>query len=436
MNEQNQNESQQKNEQPRGEVKRGEVLRKVVSLAGDMVRGVVSRSRWLVYTQRGRRVMAGLAVTGVMAGVVVAQPVCMIEPGEVGIRVNRLSGTVSELREGWALLVPQVHRLSRYSLKDQTYQPSRSTRATDPAPFQSVEGLSLGVEVSVRYLLDPARIPTLAARLPEDIGRDIVEPVIDGVLRRHFAQHTVREIFSTQRVRIQKDILAELSPLLAEDGVIVRSVTLGNVDLPQQYRTGMESLLTEELNAEKMRYTLELKDKQVKQSELEAEADKVRREKAAEAAGNEEIIAAKAKAEAMRHVLPFKEKEIEQRRLEAEAAKISRLTQATGEADARRIEAAGEADARRKLAESDAYRVEVTGKAASEQLARDAALITRNPLLIQKTLADKLSDKIQVIIAPPHTGGFIAGNLLGQSQQPQPQPQAESSSIDYSGSEE
>jgi regulator of protease activity HflC (stomatin/prohibitin superfamily) len=417
MNEQNQNESQQKNEQPRGEVKRGEVLRKVVSLAGDVVRGVVSRSRWLVYTQRGRRVMVGLAVTGALAGVVVAQPVCMIEPGEVGIRVNRLSGTVSELREGWALLVPQVHRLSRYSLKDQTYQPSRSTRATDPAPFQSVEGLSLGVEVSVRYLLDPARIPTLAAKLPEDIGRDIVEPAIDGVLRRHFAQHTVREIFSTQRVRIQKDILAELAPLLAEDGVIVRSVTLGNVDLPQQYRTGMESLLTEELNSEKMRYTLELKDKQVKQSALEAEADKVRREKAAEAAGNEEIIAAKAKAEAMRHVLPFKEKEIEQRRLEAEASKISRITQATAEAEAHRIEAAGEADARRKLAESDAYRVEVTGKAASEQLARDAELISRNPLLIQKTLADKLSDKIQVIIAPPHTGGFIAGNLLGQPQE-------------------
>jgi uncharacterized membrane protein YqiK len=166
-----------------------------------------------------------------------------------------------------------------------------------------------------------------------------------------------------------------------------------------------------------MRYTLELKGKQVKESELEAEAEKIRREKAAEAAGNEEIIAAKARAEAMRHVLPFKEKEIEQRRLEAEASKVSRLTQATAEAEARRIEASGEADARRKLAESEAYRVEVTGKASSEQLARDADLISRNPLLIQKTLADKLSDKIQVIIAPPQAGGFIAGNLLGQPQE-------------------
>jgi hypothetical protein len=41
-------------------------------------------------------------------------------------------------------------------------------------------------------------------------------------------------------------------------------------------------------------------------------------------------------------------------------------------------------------------------------------LISRHPLLIQKTMADKLSDKITVIIAPPSTsGGFIGAGLLG-----------------------
>jgi len=191
-------------------------------------------------------------------------------------------------------------------------------------------------------------------------------------------------------------------------------VFVGNVDLPPDYRAGLEKLLAEELNTERMRYTLELKDKQVKESELIGEADKVRREKAAEAAGNEQIIAAKAQAEAMKHVLPFKQKQIEQRQLEAEADKVARLKEAEATAEARRIEAGGEADSRRNLAEAEAYRVEVVGKAASEQLARDGALISQNPLLIQKTLADKLSDKISVIIAPPpETGGFIASGLLG-----------------------
>ena len=45
---------------------------------------------------------------------------------------------------------------------------------------------------------------------------------------------------------------------------------------------------------------------------------------------------------------------------------------------------------------------------------REGALIAHYPLLIQKTLADKLSDKVQVIIAPsPAAGQFIGSNLVG-----------------------
>jgi uncharacterized membrane protein YqiK len=162
-----------------------------------------------------------------------------------------------------------------------------------------------------------------------------------------------------------------------------------------------------------MRYTLELKDKQVQEAGLDADAKKLQRQKAAEAAGLEQVIAAKAHEEAMAHVLPFKVKEIEQRRLEAEAGRVARVKQAEGEAEARRIEASGEADARRKLAEAEAFRIDATGKAQSAQLERDSALIAKNPLMIQKTIADKLSDKIQVIIAPPEAGGFFASGLLG-----------------------
>jgi uncharacterized membrane protein YqiK len=167
-----------------------------------------------------------------------------------------------------------------------------------------------------------------------------------------------------------------------------------------------------------MRYTLELKEKQVKQTELEAQADKVRRETAAEAAGEEQVIAAKAQAEAMKHVLPFKQKQIEQRALEAEAEKVSRIKTAEGTAQARRIEASGEADSRKNLADAEAYRQDRIGKINSEQLARDGALLSKNPLLIQKTMADKLSDKVTVIIAPPPAdGGFIGSALLGAGKQ-------------------
>lgn len=359
--------------------------------------------------------LAALAAGGYL--VATHPPLHHIGSGEVGVRVNQFSGAVTEVRDGMMLVLPGLHQLRRYSLQDQTYRPQASSKASGDAPFQSVEGLSLGVDLTIRYALDPAKVALMAKKLPTDINGEVVEPLVQGVIYKAFTRYTVREIFSTKRQELQQIIEAELKPKLAADGILLRSVNMGKVDLPADYRAGMEKLLAVELETEKMRYTLELKEKQVTQTALEADADKIKREKAAEAAGSEQIIAAKAQEEAMKHVLPFKQKQIEQRALEAEADKGSRIKIAEGTAQARRIEAAGEADSRQKLADAEAYRLDLVGKIASVQLERDGALITKHPLLIQKTLADKLSDKISVIIAPPPSdGGFIGATLLGGMQ--------------------
>ena len=341
-------------------------------------------------------------------------PMKTIGRGELGVRANRLTGEVTEWREGSAFVFPGVHEARVFSVRDQVYRPVQSSRADGPSPFQSLEGLSLGVDVSVRYALDPARLRALWNSLPDDLAADIVEPAVQGVIYRIFARYTVREIFSTKRAEIQQAIESELRPRLARDGIALRDILIGKVDLPADYRRGMESLLAEELASEKMRYTLELKDKRVKETALDAEAEKVRRESRAEAAAREQVIAARAQEEAMKHVLPFKQRQVEQRKLEAEAERVSHVRRAEGNAEARKIEANGEAEARQRLAQAEAYRLEQVGKANAEQMAREGALVTRHPLLIQKALADKLSDKIQVIIAPPPSdGGFIGARLLG-----------------------
>jgi regulator of protease activity HflC (stomatin/prohibitin superfamily) len=363
-----------------------------------------------------------LPLTLVAAGVAAAwalgthPPLRNVPNGEVGVRMNRVSGASAVLRAGTVFVVPGLHELRLYDLREQVFHPADSASANGSAPFQSVEGLSLGVDVTAHYALDPARVATIARDLPADVNGEVVAPAVRGVIYRVFTRYTVREIFSSKRAEIQQVIEGDLRPKLAADGIVLRDVQIGKVDLPADYKRGMEALLAEELASEKMRFTLELKDKEVRQAALEAEADKVKREKAAEAAGQEQIIAAKAQEEAMAHVLPFKQKQIQQRQLEAEADKASRIKTAEGTAEARRIEAAGEADSRNRLADAEVYRLEKVGKSTSEQMAREGALITRHPLLIQKTMADKLSDKIQVIIAPPPAdGGFIGSTLLGRA---------------------
>lgn len=360
--------------------------------------------------------LAVAAALGAAAyGVYTHPPVVSVARGDGAVRLNQWTGSSSQLGEGLAVVVPGMQSLRRFPLRDQTYRPSR----TGEAPFQSAEGLSLGVDLSVRYAYDQARLLELARKLSADVQGDVVAPAVQGVIYQIFTRYTVREIFSSKRGEIQAAIEAQLKPKLAADGILLRSVAIGKVALPEEFKAGMDKLLAEELESEKMRYTLELKEKQVKQSALEADAEKVRREKQAEAAASEQVIAAKAQEEAMKHVLPFKQKQVEQRRLEAEAEKAARIKTSEGNAQARVIEAVGEADSRRKLADAEAYRQEALGKASSAQMEREGALLSRHPLLIQKTMADKLSDKVQVIIAaPPADGGFIGAGLLGQGKQP------------------
>lgn len=381
-----------------------------------------SRDSFSRSTEARQRALGAARGTLVLLGVVGATgyllyqhpPLQNVGRGEAGVRLNLFTGEVSEWRDGSVLVLPGLHQMRVYSLRDQTYRPAQSSRADGPAPLQSLEGLSLGVDLSVRYALDPAKLRAVSGNLPDDIGAEIVEPAVQGVIYKVFARYTVREIFSTKRVEIQQAIETELNARLAADGIALRGVLIGKVDLPADYRRGMDGMLAEELATAKMRYTLELKEKRVKETALEGDAEKVRREKAAEAAGLAQIIAAKAQDEAMKHVLPFKKRQIEQRQLEAEADKVSRIRTAEGSAQARRIEASGEAEARQKLADAEAYRLERVGKANAEQMAREGALVTLHPLLIQKALADKLSDKIQVIIAPaPSDNSFIGAALLG-----------------------
>ena len=368
-----------------------------------------------VHAWHRRMRLAIAAILGALAyALYIHPPFATVHRSEVLVRTNLFDGSAQAYSAGTVLLMPGVHQLRRYPTRDQLYRPGESVHASGPAPFQSSEGLSIGVDLTVRWAVDRARVAQMAKEYPDDLNADLVRPAVQGIVYPLLARHSVREIFSSQRQQIQQEIATALGPKLSALGLILRGVDLGQVDLPEDYRAQIEKLLAEELETEKIRYTLQLKEAQVKETQLTAEADKVRRQKAAEAAGAEQVIAARAQEETMKHILPFKQKQIEQRQFEAEAEKRARIRTAEGSAEARRIESQGEADSRHKLADAEAYRLEVVGKSNAGQMEREGALIARYPLLIQKTLADKLSDKVQVIIAPtPAPGQFLGNNLVG-----------------------
>jgi regulator of protease activity HflC (stomatin/prohibitin superfamily) len=390
--------------------------RVIVEPLGRLIAAAAAGVRALSAAAYRRRWRVGIvALLALIAyGLYTHPPFATVRRGEVLVRTDVLDGSVTVFTGGTVPVLPGIHQVRCFSIRDQVYRPAESAIATGPAPFQSIEGLSIGVDLTVRWTIDRARLAQMSKEFPDDLNEDLVAPAVQGVIFPLFARYSVREIFSRRRSEIQQELMTELEPKFTAMGLVLRGVDMGKVDLPPDYRAGMEKLLSEELETEKVHYTLELKEADVKQRQLEAEADKVRRQTAAEAAGAEQVIAARAQEETMKHILPFKQKQIEQRQLEAEADKVARIRTAEGAAEARRIEARGEADSRQKLADAEAYRLDLVGKANAGQMDREGAIVARYPLLIQKTLADKLSDKVQVIIAPmPAAGRFLGSNLIG-----------------------
>jgi len=362
-----------------------------------------------------RRALLPLAAVAALGGAAwwLSQQVTSIPRGQQLVRSNTWTGGQEVLGEGRAWVLPGVHEARLLPARDWVLQAASLQRANSPQALQTVEGLSVGLEVSLRLGLDAKQLPQLARKLPERLDAEMVEPALAAILYKQVAQHTVRELFSSQRAEIQRRVETELRAQLAQDGIVLKSLSFGAVDLPADYRRGMDALLSEGLAADKMRYTLDLRAKQGQEAEINANTERRNREIAAEAAAREQLIAAKGQEEAMKHVLPLKQRQIEQRQLEAEAERQSRVKLAEGASQARQIEAEGEAKARQKLADAEAYRVAELGKVNAVQMEREGQLITRHPLLIQKTLADKLGDKVQVIVAPPGTQGQLLAGLVG-----------------------
>jgi regulator of protease activity HflC (stomatin/prohibitin superfamily) len=239
-----------------------------------------------------------------------------------------------------------------------------------------------------------------------------VGPAVSTAFREIAPHYLVREIFSTKRDQLRKEAAGRITAKLAADGVDVKEVVLRDIQLPAEYARGLEGLLVKEQENERMNIELEVKQKLVKTAALEAEAQKARVVTEAEAQAQVVVLQAKAQADAMQHTLPLKQKQIEQTKLEAQARKESTVMNAEAAAQAKVIDSKAELEKRKLMNEGDEDRIRRTAVADSERMKLEAEVLKNNPLLIQKIIAEKLSDKVQIMMVPNDGKFFFANDVL------------------------
>jgi len=67
---------------------------------------------------------------------------------------------------------------------------------------------------------------------------------------------------------------------------------------------------------------------------------------------------------------------------------------------------------RKLLNQADEDRIRRLASADSERMKLEATVLKENPLLIQKIIAEKLSDKVQIMMVPNDGKFFFANDVL------------------------
>ncbi len=374
----------------------------------------------------------------------VAFSIVVVPSGMAGVRISEVSGTVPGTLYPGAHMVMPLEDVALFDTRDQIFttgdsevpKPSAAGLPTKPQllDVQAKEGLTLGLAITVRYRLDAKRLDYIQGNLPRPVEKEIVPPTVASVWREIVPNYTVRDVFSAKREEVRQRASALITQKLAADGIVVKEVMLRDIQLPAEYANGLETLLLKEQENDRMSVETELKTKQVRIAELEAEAAKVQQVKHAEGEAQVRVLQAKSESDAMQYTLPLKEKQIQQSRLEAQARKEATIQNAEAEAQAKEIDSKAEgerrkllADAeaqakvmdskaegerRRLLADAEAARIRVTAVADAERLHGEAAILKDNPLLINKIVAERLSDKLQIMMVPADGKFFFANDVL------------------------
>lgn len=333
-----------------------------------------------------------------------------VAPGSVGVAVNRFTGGLEVLPAGTHFRPRAIYQIHSVRISDRLLSGPEGA-----FNVSTKDGVIAQVSVQARWAIDRARLLSKWAALPPDPERELVAPVLAASFRSASPRYLVGQIVSEKREELATVSARQARARLAESGILLHEVLIGDVVLPAEYERGRVAMVDEVQNTERMDVTLKFKAKDVERNRLEAEAAKARQIKQAEAIAEQRVIAARAEADAMKYILEQKEKEIRQKRLEAEADKEARVKRAEAEAVVSKIQTAAEAERRQKIADAEAYSIRTTSLAQFENLEREAELVSANPLLIPKTFADRLSENVQVILTPTVGGEAFTGEAVKQA---------------------
>jgi prohibitin 1 len=229
----------------------------VALLAAFWARGREPRAELAVMVRR-----AALAASGVLAFLILMSAVTVVDAGHVGIVdvFGRVSTTT--LKAGLQLVNPMA-RVVQMSIQTQ------ELKETMDVP--SKEGMTMNIEVSVLYHLDPEKAADVYRSIGQDFVGVILEPQFRSVTRGVTAAYEAKALYTSEREAVTQLITAELKAIVEPRGIFVESTPMRRLTLPAKITSAIEDKLSADQESQRMTFVLTKESQEAERKRIEAQ---------------------------------------------------------------------------------------------------------------------------------------------------------------------
>ena len=214
-------------------------------------------------TAGGRTFVRGLGtllLLGVALMVAVSSTSC-IRTGHVGVVTLFGRVTGQTLTEGLHVINPAA-TVTQLSVKTQEIK----ERASVP----SKEGLIMGVEASILYHLDPGQAASVFQRIGPTYADVLLVPNFRSAMRAVTSANTAASLYSDARESIAHSILEDVQRQVTPRGIVVESVLLRDLQLPDTLKHAIEAKQQAEQEAQRMQFVLQREKQEAERKRVEA----------------------------------------------------------------------------------------------------------------------------------------------------------------------
>jgi len=224
----------------------------------------------VLFMTRGRRDLDGAPVVR-RIGVIVAALllvflstsfITVVKAGHVG--VVDLFGRVSPntLKAGLNFVNPFA-RVVQMSVQTQEIK--------ELMDVPSREGMTMGIEVSVLYHLDPEK----AAEVYRSVGVEyvgvILEPQFRSITRGVTASYEAKALYTSEREAVAQLISDDLKKLVEPRGIVIESTPMRRLTLPAKITAAIEDKLSADQESQRMTFVLTKEKQEAERKRIEAQ---------------------------------------------------------------------------------------------------------------------------------------------------------------------